>query len=75
MIFPTYRKYKNNQSYFKIISENEVEELKLIGKKYILFKITANQLPERNLIHDMIYDFNTNWDAISEEDYKILESN
>ena len=74
MIFPAYRKYKNNRSYFRIISENEVDELKLVGKKYILFKITSTQLPERNLIRDMIYEFEASWDSISEEEFKSIES-
>ena len=74
MLFPTYRKYKNNKSFFRIYSENEVDELKLVGKKYILFKITSSQLPERNLIHDMLYDYQSNWEAISEEEFRAIES-
>ena len=74
MVFPIYRKYKNNKSYFRIISENEVEELKLVGKGYILFKITSTQLPERNLIQDMIYDYEANWESITEEEFRTIES-
>ncbi|HEX8548983.1 MAG TPA: hypothetical protein VF691_18600 [Cytophagaceae bacterium] len=74
MIFPAFRKYKNSKSFFKIISENEVHELKLVGKKYILFTITSQQLPERNMIHDMIYDYEGNWDLITEEEFKVIES-
>lgn len=54
--FPVYRKYKNNASYFKIISRNQFEEIQIIGSKAKLNLITANQFPEMNHIYDLVYN-------------------
>lgn len=57
MNFPQYRKYNNNQSYFKIISETEIVELKTFGKFYELHHIKAKILPERIMIADLLNDY------------------
>ncbi len=54
--FPTYRKYKNNKNFFKIINENEFEEISFIGSKVIVTQHLAKILPDRNLIADLLYD-------------------
>lgn len=56
IIFPTYRKYKNNKNFFKIINENEFEEISFIGSKVIVTKHLAIILPDRNLIADLLHD-------------------
>lgn len=56
--FPTYRKYKNHKNFFKIISENEFEEISFIGSKVIVTKHLAKILPDRNLIADLLHDSN-----------------
>ena len=33
IIFPVYRKYKNNKHFFKVISKNNFEEIQIIGNK------------------------------------------
>lgn len=58
IIFPAYRKYKNNKNFFKIINENEFEEISFIGSKVIVTKHLAKILPDRNLIADLLYDSN-----------------
>lgn len=58
IIFPAYRKYKNNKHFFKIINENEFEEISFIGPKVIVTKHLAKILPDRNLIADLLYDSN-----------------
>ena len=54
--FPVYRKYKNNRSYFKIVSRNQFEEIQIIGTQTKLTMITANQFPEMNHIYDLVYN-------------------
>ena len=54
--FPVYRKYKNNTSYFKILSRNQFEEIQIIGTKTKLNRVTANQFPEMNRIYDLVYN-------------------
>jgi len=58
MEFPTYRKYKNNKNFFKIMNENEFEEISFIGSKIVVTKHLAKILPDRNLIADLLYDSN-----------------
>ena len=58
IIFPAYRKYKNNKHFFKIINENEFEEISFIGSKIIVTNHIAKILPDRNLIADLLNDSN-----------------
>ena len=53
MDFPQYRKYKNIETYFKIISEKEFEEISSLGNKYVKHSIVAEQYPEM-LAHSRI---------------------
>lgn len=69
--FPVYRKYTNNNTYFKILSENEFEELQFIGSLRHLFTITAHQYPERLRIMDMIACKDEIWQPISEDEYNL----
>jgi len=66
--FPQYRKYPNNKSFFKVLSNNEFEEINAIGKKYFLTKVEAKILPDRNFIADMI-EASENWVEIEEAEY------
>ena len=52
--FPQYRRYKNGLSCFKIISTTEFIEKQKIGSRTIENYIMAKQLPERNLIYDLV---------------------
>jgi hypothetical protein len=67
--FPVYRKYTNNKTYFKILSENEFEELQFIGDKPHVFRIVAQQYPEKLRIMDMLACKDNVWESISEETY------
>ena len=69
IIFPAYRKYKNNKHFFKIINENEFEEISFIGPKVIVTKHLAKILPDRNLIADLLYDSNIA-DQSTQEEYE-----
>ncbi len=67
--FPVYRKYKNNASYFKILSRNQFEEIQIIGTKAKVNLITANQFPEMNHIYDLVYNHEGLGSEITENEY------
>lgn len=67
--FPVYRKYKNNRSYFKILSRNQFEEIQIIGTKAKVNLITANQFPEMNHIYDLVYNHEGLGSEITENEY------
>ena len=69
IVFPTYRKYKNNKNFFKIINENEFEEISFIGNKAIVIKHLAKILPDRNFISDLLHD-NNFAEQSSQEEYE-----
>ena len=70
IIFPTYRKYKNNKKFFKIINENEFEEINFIGSKVIVTKHLAKILPDRNLISDLLHDVGNTSELSDQEEYE-----
>lgn len=74
MYFPQYRKYKNNKSYFKILSNDKFEEIIVRnGDKYFYHEFTAKILPDRNLISDMLSSYMAHWDVITEEEYEAIK--
>jgi hypothetical protein len=70
IIFPAFRKYKNNKNFFKIINENEFEEISFIGSKVIVVKHIAKILPDRNLISDLLNDVGNTCEIATEEEYE-----
>ena len=73
MTYPQYRKYKNNQSYFKIISKNEFEEIKWENNTWKVYCFEAKILPDRNFIHDMTFDYENHWEIITENEFEELK--
>ena len=72
--FPVYRKYKNNKSYFKILSFKLFEEIQVIGSKKIVKQIEAIQFPELVFIRDLLFDYKDMAEEIEEWEYaSILE--
>lgn len=69
MEFPQYRKYANIETYFKIISEKEFEELAVMGKKYIDHWVRAEQYPEMLRIQDMLNNEGGLWEVLTEETF------
>lgn len=69
-MFPAYRKYKNSNTFFKIISENRFEEVTFIGSKGFLHEIEAKQYPEYLRIQDMLDCKDEIWIIITEAQYK-----
>lgn len=74
MDYPQYRKYKNELSFFKIISPTEWEEIQIIGKRLVLNSFKVKIMPDRNFIHDMTFDYKSNWLEISEDEYEQKKS-
>jgi len=69
MDFPQYRKYKNIETYFKIISEKEFVELSLFGNKFVKHSIEAKQYPEILRIKDMLNCEEGTWEVLEETVY------
>jgi hypothetical protein len=73
MNYPQYRKYRNGKSYFRILSPTEFEEIQQLGTRWTLHIFVAKILPDRNLIYDMTFDFETHWEKIDSDEFdKIL---
>jgi len=53
-VFPQYRKLNNGKAYYKIVSENEFEELQIMGSKIIYHKFKVEQYPDLLRIKDML---------------------
>ncbi len=53
-MFPVYRKYANNQRYFKVLDAGSFHEVQVMGKKFQQYRITAKSYPERLFISDLI---------------------
>jgi hypothetical protein len=53
-IFPLYRKRSDGKTFYKILSHSEFEELKILGKKYIISTTKAVQYPEKLYIIELI---------------------
>lgn len=70
IVFPVYRKYKNNKKFFKIINENEFEEISFIGKKVIVIKHLAKILPDRNFISDLLHDVGNTSELSNQKEYE-----
>lgn len=71
--YPQYRKYSNNQSYFKIISAHEFEEIKVTGKKNEFHHFIASILPDRNYIYDLTFDYEKYWIKCDPKEYEDLK--
>lgn len=74
MNYPIYRKYTNSETYFKIVSEDEFEEVQFIGDKPILHSIKAVQYPEKLRIMDMTNCLDGIWVEITAEIYEAKKS-
>jgi len=67
--FPQYRKFSNHKTWFKILSETEMEELKVLGKFYNLSQFKAQTFVDRNLINDMIINVDNHWEVVNETEF------
>lgn len=72
--YPQFRKYKNGKVFFKIISNNEWEEVQVIGSNFIFHQFSVNIMPDRNFIYDMTFDYERNWIKILENEYESIKT-
>ena len=68
-MFPVYRKYINNKSYFKVFDSESFEEIQILGNNYWVHEFKAKILPDRYFIKDLIEMEGERWVEISAEDY------
>lgn len=68
-MFPIYRKYSNNKSYFKVFDYSTFEEIQVLGKNYWIHKFEAKILPDRYFVKDLIEMEGGRWDEITEKQY------
>lgn len=72
MKFPLYRKYSHNKTFFKVISNEEFEEVQIQGNGIKKYRFIARILPDRNYIQDLIANKDRNWIEIEAEEYENL---
>ncbi len=72
--YPQYRKYLNNKSFFKIISDKEWEEIQVVGSKHVLKNFSVKIMPDRNFLQDMTFDYKENWEEIEEGEYETIKN-
>lgn len=68
-MFPIYRKYINNKSYFKVFDSESFEEIQVLGSNYWIYEFKAKILPDRYFIKDLIEMEGDSWVEISAEAY------
>lgn len=71
--YPQYRKYKNNKSFFKIVSPEKFEEIQVLGSKTTLHTFEAKILPDRNYIFDLTFDYQKHWLICDKEEFEKLK--
>ncbi len=71
--YPVYRKYKNGQSWFKVTGDASFEEIRKMGVRYLKSVHVVKILPERVMLHDLVFDFANLADEISDEEYILVE--
>ncbi len=69
MRFPQYRKYVGKNTFFKILSKNQFEEISFVGIKKFVVTINATQFPEMLRIQDMIECRDGTWEIIDKATY------
>ncbi len=67
-----YRKYSNNQRFFKILDDTRFHEIQVIGNKFQQYLIEAKSYPEKLFIQDLISCSFDGIEAISENDFDAL---
>ena len=72
-IYPLYRKYINNKSFFKVTAPEKFEEIQVLGSKTTLHFFNTKILPDRNYIYDLTFNYKKNWIDCTEEEYESLK--
>lgn len=67
--FPQYRRYLNGRNYFCFHSMDAFEELRALGSKWLVEAHTVKILPDRNLVHDLLFGYDGIAEMIDAETY------
>ncbi|MDQ3111492.1 MAG: hypothetical protein M3R17_16515 [Bacteroidota bacterium] len=70
MQFPQYRRYLNGRNYFCFQSLNAFEEIRSLGSKWLIEKHEVKILPDRNLVHDLVFEYQGIAEVIDPEAYE-----
>jgi hypothetical protein len=73
--FPVYLKYKGRDTFIKIKSETEWDELRIMGNFYNYSEYKAVTFVDRNLIIDLLGAGNENHELISDSDFTDVLNN
>jgi tRNA A37 threonylcarbamoyladenosine dehydratase len=68
--FPLYRRYLHGNTYYRINSHENFDELMVIGKFFVYKNFQARILPEYQLIIDLIDNVNNRWELIDSADFE-----
>lgn len=72
MDFPQYRKLSNDRSFYRINSNDNFEELQIIGDSVILHRIRAEKYPEKLRIMEML-DCVVGYQKSTSDEWEMLE--
>jgi hypothetical protein len=64
-IFPLFRRYLHGNTYYRINSQENFDELMVIGKFFVYKNFQAQILPEYQLIIDLIDNSDNRWEIIN----------
>ena len=70
--FPQYRKLQD-RSYYKILSETEMEEMQRLGKRFVLLQYHAHTFLDRFLVDDLLAGDNGRYETITQEEYEAIK--
>jgi hypothetical protein len=73
-MFPQYRRLSNGKSYYEILSDSEMREISLSGRRWTAYTVIAKILPERLLLSDLLEQRYAHYELITEKEfYDFLE--
>ena len=70
MDFPQYRKRFDNKSFYKIINEQSMEEVQIIGEKKFFHQLKADKYFEKVLISEVLEAASDLYEKISWEEWQ-----
>lgn len=68
--FPQYRRYLNGRNYFCFFSIDKFEEIRSLGNKWLLESHVVKILPDRNLVYDLLFEYEGIAEEIDAETYE-----
>ena len=67
--FPLFRRYLHGNTYYRINSQENFDELMVIGRYFVYKNFQARILPEYQLIIDLIDNAENRWEIIESKDF------